>query len=80
MTTPSSYQGKGKPHLPVAVQVGFAGARALVDRKQHPTLSEPRLSHFEAALTEELADILREKLVGPMSSQGRQDSSLPTGS
>ena len=71
MTTPSSDQGNGEPHLPVVVQVGFAGARALVDRKQHPILSESRLSQFEAALTEKLVDTLPEKLAGSMSSQGQ---------
>ena len=44
MKKPPSEQGKAEPHLPFALQAGFAGGRALVDRKQHPSRDDSRLS------------------------------------
>jgi hypothetical protein len=70
MHSSADHDGGGSSQFPVVVQVGFAGARYLVDRKAHPEMNDQAVGRFEQAVTEQLTKILQSEILTKIGAQG----------
>jgi len=63
-------QCDNKTTLPLVIQVGFSGARNLVDRTIHPDMDDDAIALFEQQVTQSLKEFLLEEIEKPMLEKG----------